>query len=176
MGLTLLCIFDSPCPSGRWELERRGVNLFFIHSVRYAVTGGWCWFVVREKYCWLAGGCWLVLVWCERKILLTGCSKQSEYYQVIGLLPDISYCLLSQCLLPNNRGAFIAYLLLFLPYCRCPKHMLRTRKKIERTIISETEEILLNKMLASSRKRNWGNNRRNNTMDTTAFLLATVLQ
>ena len=119
---------------------------------------------------------WLVLVWCERKILLTGYSEQSEYYQVIGLLPDISYCLLSQCLLPNNRGAFIAYLLLFLPHCWCHKHMLRTRKKIERTMISETEEILLNKMLASSRKRNWGNNRRNNTMDTTAFLLATVLQ
>ena len=38
-----------------------------IHSVCCAVAGGWCWFAVREKYCWLAGGCWLVLVWCERK-------------------------------------------------------------------------------------------------------------
>ena len=29
------------------------------HSVLLAVTGGWCWFAVREKYCWLAGGwCW----------------------------------------------------------------------------------------------------------------------
>jgi hypothetical protein len=25
---------------------------------------------VREKYCWLAGGWWLVLNWCERKALL----------------------------------------------------------------------------------------------------------
>jgi len=32
---------------------------------------------VREKYCWLAGGYWLVLIWCERKILLAGCSEQS---------------------------------------------------------------------------------------------------
>ena len=38
---------------------------------------GWCWFVVREKYCWLIGGCWLVLVWCERKTLLAEHSEQS---------------------------------------------------------------------------------------------------
>jgi hypothetical protein len=25
---------------------------------------------VKEKYCWLAGGWWLVLNWCERKALL----------------------------------------------------------------------------------------------------------
>jgi hypothetical protein len=25
---------------------------------------------VREKYCWLTGGWWLVLNWCERKALL----------------------------------------------------------------------------------------------------------
>jgi hypothetical protein len=31
------------------------------------VAGRWCWFVVREKYCWLTGGRWLVLIWCERK-------------------------------------------------------------------------------------------------------------
>jgi hypothetical protein len=22
---------------------------------------GWCWFVLREKYCWLVAGCWFVL-------------------------------------------------------------------------------------------------------------------
>jgi len=36
------------------------------------VAGSWCWFVVREKYCWLAGGWWLMLIWCERKTLLAG--------------------------------------------------------------------------------------------------------
>ena len=35
---------------------RQGGSLY-IHSVRYAVAGGWCWFVMKEKYCWLAGGC-----------------------------------------------------------------------------------------------------------------------
>ena len=37
-------------------------KLFLIlHSVRLAAADGWCWFVVREKYCWLAvagGWCW----------------------------------------------------------------------------------------------------------------------
>jgi len=33
---------------------------------------------MREKYCWLAGGCWLVLIWYEKKILLAGCSEQSS--------------------------------------------------------------------------------------------------
>jgi len=34
---------------------------------------------MREKYCWLAGGYWLVLVWCERKTLLAGCREQSVH-------------------------------------------------------------------------------------------------
>jgi hypothetical protein len=25
------------------------------------VAGGWCWFVLREKYCWLVAGGWFVL-------------------------------------------------------------------------------------------------------------------
>jgi hypothetical protein len=25
------------------------------------VADGWCWFVLREKYCWLVGGGWFVL-------------------------------------------------------------------------------------------------------------------
>jgi hypothetical protein len=27
----------------------------------WLVAGGWCWFVVREKYCWLVAGGWFVL-------------------------------------------------------------------------------------------------------------------
>jgi hypothetical protein len=27
----------------------------------WLVAGGWCLFVLREKYCWLVGGCWFVL-------------------------------------------------------------------------------------------------------------------
>jgi hypothetical protein len=29
-------------------------------SFGWLVAGGWCWFVVGEKYCWLAGDWWLV--------------------------------------------------------------------------------------------------------------------
>jgi hypothetical protein len=25
------------------------------------VAGGWCWLVLREKYCWLVAGGWFVL-------------------------------------------------------------------------------------------------------------------
>jgi hypothetical protein len=25
------------------------------------VADGWCWFVLREKYCWLVAGGWFVL-------------------------------------------------------------------------------------------------------------------
>jgi hypothetical protein len=27
----------------------------------WLVADGWCWFVVREKYCWLVAGGWFVL-------------------------------------------------------------------------------------------------------------------
>jgi len=30
---------------------------------------------MREKYCWLVGAGWLVLILCEREILLAGCSE-----------------------------------------------------------------------------------------------------
>jgi hypothetical protein len=48
-----------------------------LHLASYSLFGwlvadGWCWFVLREEYCWLiAAGCWW-LVSCERKVLLAG--------------------------------------------------------------------------------------------------------
>jgi hypothetical protein len=42
----------------------------------WLVADGWCWFVLREEYCWLvAAGCWW-LVRSERKVLLA--DKPSE--------------------------------------------------------------------------------------------------
>jgi len=41
----------------------------------------WLWLVagadllLREKCCWLAGGWWLVLIWCEGKTLLLATSR-----------------------------------------------------------------------------------------------------
>jgi hypothetical protein len=38
----------------------------------WLVADGWCWFILREEYCWLvAAGCWW-LVRSERKVLLAG--------------------------------------------------------------------------------------------------------
>jgi hypothetical protein len=28
----------------------------------WLVADGWCWFVLREEYCWLVAGGWLVLL------------------------------------------------------------------------------------------------------------------
>jgi hypothetical protein len=33
------------------------------------VADGWCWFVLREEYCWLVLGGWFVL---REKVLLAG--------------------------------------------------------------------------------------------------------
>ena len=45
---------------------------------------------MREKYYWLAGSCWLVLVWYDRKTLLVGCSEQSvKDYRTIYLIEKI---------------------------------------------------------------------------------------
>jgi hypothetical protein len=27
----------------------------------WLMAGGWCWFVLREEYCWLVAGGWFVL-------------------------------------------------------------------------------------------------------------------
>jgi hypothetical protein len=35
----------------------------------WLVADGWCWFVLREKYCWLIAGGWFVL---REKVLLAG--------------------------------------------------------------------------------------------------------
>jgi len=46
---------------------------------------GWLWLVLIccEKKVLLAGW-WLVLVWYERKILLVGCSEQSDQNHLVG--------------------------------------------------------------------------------------------
>jgi hypothetical protein len=43
------------------------LNFFFFFVLQvfilfvWLVANGWCWFVVREKYCWLVAGGWFVL-------------------------------------------------------------------------------------------------------------------
>jgi hypothetical protein len=48
--------------------------------VHLAVSDSWYWFIVREKYCLLAVGWWLMLIWCERKYywLINGQASWTE--------------------------------------------------------------------------------------------------
>jgi hypothetical protein len=40
-----------------WQQKRvHTINLF-----GWLVADGWCWFILREKYCWLVVGGWFVL-------------------------------------------------------------------------------------------------------------------
>jgi hypothetical protein len=45
------------------------------------VADGWCWFVLREEYCWLIAGGWFVL---REKYCLLVADKPSE--QAVGLI------------------------------------------------------------------------------------------
>jgi hypothetical protein len=67
------------------------------------VADGWCWFVLREKYCWLVAGGWFVL---REKYCCLVADKPSEqgaiYYQqniyikTFNLLPSVLIvCILS---------------------------------------------------------------------------------
>jgi hypothetical protein len=50
----------------------RDVGGPFIRLFGWLMADGWCWFVLREEYCWLvAAGCWW-LIRSERKVLLAG--------------------------------------------------------------------------------------------------------
>jgi hypothetical protein len=43
--------------------KKRIINLKYTSSSLFGwlVADGWCWFVLREKYCWLVVGGWFVL-------------------------------------------------------------------------------------------------------------------
>ena len=48
------CIWDrSDSESRSSHSPTLVVHVHLLHSIRLAVAGGWCWFRVREKYCWL---------------------------------------------------------------------------------------------------------------------------
>jgi hypothetical protein len=56
----------------------------FPEPVRLAGGDGWCWFVLREEYCWLVAGGWFVL---REKYCWLVADKPSE--QGNGFLPPI---------------------------------------------------------------------------------------
>jgi hypothetical protein len=51
------------------------------------LADGWCWFVLREKYCWLVAGGWFVL---REKYYWLVADKPSE--QGTKSFPHLSYC------------------------------------------------------------------------------------
>jgi hypothetical protein len=52
----------------------------------WLVADGWCWFVLREEYCWLVAGGWFVLR--EKYCLLVADkpSEQASHYNVCSLM------------------------------------------------------------------------------------------
>jgi hypothetical protein len=46
---------------GAWTPYRTQIDKHHRSLFVWLVTDGWCWFVPREKYCWLVAGGWVVL-------------------------------------------------------------------------------------------------------------------
>ena len=57
-----------------WKIDNN-THLRFADVLFCSAGCGWCWFAMREKYCWLVGDLWLVLIWCERK---NSCQQKSK--------------------------------------------------------------------------------------------------
>jgi hypothetical protein len=58
----------------------------------WLVADGWCWFVVREEYCWLVAGGWFVL---RDKYCWLVADKPSEQGEVSRLITACSLLILS---------------------------------------------------------------------------------
>jgi hypothetical protein len=43
----------------QFGLKKHPIRMFSLFG--WLVADGWCWFVLREKYCWLVAGGWFVL-------------------------------------------------------------------------------------------------------------------
>jgi hypothetical protein len=54
----------------------------------WLVADGWCWFVLREKYCWLVAGGWFVL---REKYCWLVADKPSEQGVQWTLMADDAY-------------------------------------------------------------------------------------
>jgi hypothetical protein len=49
--------FTQPAEAVLTNVSPKRIHSLFIRLV----ADGWCWFVLREKYCWLVGDSWFVL-------------------------------------------------------------------------------------------------------------------
>jgi hypothetical protein len=59
------------------------------------VADGWCWFVLREEYCWLVAGGWFVL---REKYYWLMADKPSEQGEDVGAGPPAPRRRMKRCL------------------------------------------------------------------------------
>jgi hypothetical protein len=59
----------------------------------WLVADGWCWFVLREKYCWLVAGGWFVV--------------REKYCWLVADKPSEQAGCPKRLLLPNRREYFL---------------------------------------------------------------------
>jgi hypothetical protein len=50
------------------------------------VADGWCWFVLREEYCWLVAGGWFVVREKYCWLVADKPSEQGDYHQYVPLI------------------------------------------------------------------------------------------
>jgi hypothetical protein len=55
------------------------------------LAGGWCWFVLREEYCWLVAGGWFVLR--EKYCWLMADKPSEQSVRKLTLVVYMSYCI-----------------------------------------------------------------------------------
>jgi hypothetical protein len=70
----------------------------------WLVTGCWCWFVLREKYCWLVGSDWFVPI--EKYCWLVGSDwfvPREKYYRLVDDIKKSGHKLV--CHISTRKGA-----------------------------------------------------------------------
>jgi hypothetical protein len=71
------------------------------------LADGWCWFVLREKYCWLVGGGWFVLR--EKYCWLVADKPNQQGNRSLLYWSKVLAAILKKCnrfyfSIPNRRG------------------------------------------------------------------------
>jgi hypothetical protein len=73
------------------EVQNAPQVLHFLSLFGWLVADGWCWFVLREEYCWLVAGGWFVL---REKYCWLVADKPSEQRAYCFSLDHVQYNIL----------------------------------------------------------------------------------
>jgi hypothetical protein len=66
-----------------WDSTTTVASIFSGQLFGWLVADGWCWFVLREEYCWLVAGSWFVL---REKYCWLVADKPSEQAECLSTL------------------------------------------------------------------------------------------